>query len=209
MISFLFFLKPSDGSVIFLTGLLIFWFSLPAAQSQNTVDGPKYSKILVLAKVQEPEIEKSFENEVVSALKNKGYIAIPSYSSFTPAELENTDRLVAKADSLGIDALLAFTLKNVETTVVNTPQVSASVGVPVRIGFFSVFVGGSVPLGGGPKEESTVHVLSAFYNDRNSEEPAWQMPLSGSLSYGTETLINDFTRKSIKALFKQKILEKQ
>lgn len=205
MKSFLLRLKGAGGFILF-TGMLSFWFFLPAVQAQHKKDGRKYSKILVLAKVQEPEIEKAFENSVVTALKDKGYTALPSYSSFTLAELENTDRLVAKADSLQIDALLAFTLINVETTVINTPQVNASIGVPVRIGFFSVYLGTSVPLGGGPVEEKTVNVKAGFYTERNSPAPTWNMTLSGSLGDGTDALIYTFTRKTVKALFKQKIL---
>lgn len=194
------------GGLILLSGMLSLWFFLPAGQAQSSMDGRKYSKILVLVKVQEPEIEKAFENSVVAALKDKGYNSIPSYSSFTTAELENTERLIAKADSLQVDALLAFTLVSVETSVINTPQVNASIGVPVSIGFFSVYLGTSVPLGGGPVEEKTVHLKVELYTDRNSSVPTWNMPLTGSLSDGSDALIYTFTRKTVKALFKQKIL---
>jgi hypothetical protein len=185
---------------------MAFWHSIPVCRAQKNQDLHKYKKILILAKVEESDIEKNFENAVVAALKDKGYTAIPSYNTFTKGDIENTARLVAKADSMDIDALLAFTLVNIETKIINNPQVNASIGVPVNIGFFSVFVGTSVPLGGGTREEKTVHVKAGFYYERNSKEPSWTMDLSGSLDDGTDALIYNFTRKTVKALFKQKVL---
>jgi hypothetical protein len=61
-------------------------------------------------------------------------------------------------------------------------------------------------LGGGPREEKTVNVKAGFYHDRNSSDPSWQMTLTGSLSNGTDGLIYDFVKKSVRALFKQKVL---
>jgi len=166
----------------------------------------KYQKILVLAKVEQPGIKKQFEDAMVKSLKDKGYHAIPSYANITADDLTSAEKLSARADSLQIDALLAYTVLGVETTVKNTPQVSANVGVPVRIGFMSVYVGGSVPLGGGPKQEKTVRVKAGFYNQKNSPEPSWSMELTGSLSNGTDAVVYDFVKKSAKALFKQKVL---
>lgn len=190
------------SAILLLSAFLI----IPASQAQKDQDRIKYKKILVLSKVQQSDIEKNFENSMVAALKDKGYTAIPSYEVFTQSELDNTSRLIAKADSLGIDALLAFTLVNIESSVINTPQVNASIGVPVQIGFFNVYLGTSVPLGGGPVEKKTVNVNVAFYTDRNSAEPTWNMPLTGDLGDGNDALIYSFVRKTVKALFKQKIL---
>ena len=130
------------------------------SHAQETQSLKKYQKILVLAKVQEPDI----------------------------------------------DALIAFTLTNIETTITHTPKVSASVGIPVNVGWFSVFVGTSVPLAGGTSENKTVHVNAGFYTDRNSPDPSWSMDLSGNLANGNEALIYDFVKKTIKAMTKQKVL---
>jgi len=192
--------------VVFFLLILALWQSMQECLAQKSKNSPKYNKILVLAKVQQPDIEKTFENAMVAALKDKGYTAVPSYNTFTGNDIENTARLVAKADSLKIDALLAFTLVNIETKIINTPQVNANIGVPVSFGFFSVYVGTSVPLGGGPIEEKTVHLKAGFYYDRNSTEPSWNMDLSDNLGDGTDALIYNFTRKIVKSLFKQKIL---
>lgn len=185
---------------------LVLLSSTLSSQAQKNQENVKYKKILVLAKVEQPDIEKSFEQAMVQALKDKGYVAIPSFGTFSPDEIENTTRLVQKADSLSIDALLAFTLINIETSVKHNPQVSANVGVPVSIGFFSVFVGTSVPLGGGTTEEKRVNVEVGFYTDRNSSVPSWKMNLQGNLADGTNYLIKDFVRKTMKALTKQKVL---
>ena len=192
--------------IVWLCCLLTALMAIPAGQAQKNQDSRKYRKILVLTKVEQSNIEKNFENAMVAALKDKGYEAIASYNTFTKREIENTGMLIAKADSMQIDALLAFTLTGVDTKVINTPQVSATVGVPVTIGFFSVYVGGSVLLGGGPVEEKTVNVKPGFYTDRNSDEPAWTMNLSGNLADGNDALINSFVRKTVKAMFKEKVL---
>lgn len=181
-------------------------FGFPAGQAQKSQDQLKYKKIVVLAKVEQNEIERQFENAMVAALTDKGYVAIPSYKYFTPSDMAHTDRLLQKADSLQIDALLAFTLISVESTVSRSPQVNASIGVPVNLGFFSVYLGTSVPLGGGSREEKTAHVKAAFYHEKGSTDPSWQMSLSGNLDNGNDALIYDFTKKTLKAMFKQKVL---
>lgn len=166
----------------------------------------KYNKVLVLAKIEQDNLKKQFEEAVVSQLKSKGYEAVASSSIFTKEELENMETLENKVEELGIDAVLVYTVQNVETRVVNTPAVHASVGVPVRVGFMNVYVGGSVPLGGGPKQEKIVHITAGFYNDKTSAEPAFTMPLSGNLDKGTDPLINSFAKMSVKSLVKNDIL---
>ena len=192
--------------IVFILCILGTVTGIKVCPAQKNPKDVRYRKILILTKIKQPEIERQFENSMVSALKDKGYFAVPSYNTFTKSEIENTSLLVAKADSMQIDALLAFTLIDVETKIINQPQVSANVGIPVQIGFFSVYVGTSVPLGGGPKEEKTVTVKAGLYTDRNSPEPSWTLDLTGSLSNGNDALIYDFTRKTVKALIKQKVL---
>ncbi len=193
--------------VIFIIFIMTCWTFISSGWAQkNNQDITKYKKILVLAQVQQADIKKNFENAVVSALSDKGYSATPSYNTITADDIANTARIVAKADSLGVDALLVFTLINIESSVINTPQVTANVGIPVQIGFFSVFLGSSIPLGGGSTVEKTVNVKAGLYTDRNSTEPSWSLDLTGSLADGNDALIYNFTRKTVKALFKQKIL---
>jgi hypothetical protein len=192
--------------------ILVVFISLPSFFSPATLTAQKnknpvkYQKILILAKVEQANSKKQFEDAMVKALKDKGYNAIPSYSNLTPDDLSNLDKLSAKADTLKIDALLAFSVINVETTIVNTPQVSASVGVPVRVGFMSVCVGGSVPLGGGPKQVKTVNVRAGLYNKKGSQDPVWSLVLSGNLDNGTDELVYKFVKKTVKTLFSQSVL---
>ncbi|TSA24657.1 MAG: hypothetical protein D4R67_11455 [Bacteroidetes bacterium] len=76
---------------------------------------------MVLAKIEQTEIKKQFEDAMVNALKQKGYNAIPSYANVTAEDLGSTEKFIARIDTLKVDALLAFTLLGVETRVVNTP----------------------------------------------------------------------------------------
>lgn len=183
-----------------------FILSLSAWTGSKTQPEVKYRKVLVLAKIEQADLKKQFEEAVVSQLKSKGYEALTSSSVFTKEDPENMENLEKKIEELGIDALLAYTVQNVETRVTNTPSVHASVGVPVRIGFMHVYVGGSVPLGGGPQQDKIVHMTVGFYNDKTSEDPAYTMPLSGNLDKGTDALISDFAKKSVKSLVKKGLL---
>jgi hypothetical protein len=56
------------------------------------------------------------------------------------------------------------------------------------------------------RRKKTVHFKVGFYYDRNSTEPSWTMDLSGSLDDSTDVMIFNFTRKTGKAVFKQKVL---
>jgi len=89
--------------------------------SQDNASGMKYRTIMVLAKIEQTEIKKQFEDAMVNALKQKGYNAIPSYANVTAEDLGSTEKFIARIDTLKVDALLAFTLLGVETRVVNTP----------------------------------------------------------------------------------------
>lgn len=166
----------------------------------------KYKKILVLAKIEQANLKKQFEEAVVSQLKENGYEAITSGSTLAAEDLENMANLETKIEELGVDALLAYTIQNVETQVKNNPSVHASVGVPVRLGFVHAYVGSSVPLGGGPKAKKIVHITVGFYIDKTSTEPAFTMDLSGNLDKGTDALINDFANKSVKSLVKKGLI---
>lgn len=188
----------SLAGIIILT---ILFSGITLAQDKGA--GPKYNKILVLAKIEQNDLKKSLEDQMVAALKKEGYNAIASYSNFSADDLSSVDKLIARADTLNVDALVAFVGLGVETTVKNSPTVSASVGVPVRIGFMSVFVGGSVPLGGGPQQQKIVNLKAGFYTDR---DPRWTMNLSGNLDKGTDALIYDVVKKTKKGLFKDKVL---
>jgi len=175
-------------------------------RGQSSTTDPGSRTVLVLAKVEQPGIREKFENTMVNALEKKGYHAIASYSNIRPEDTIGREPFMARLEELGVNALLAFRIVDYEKKTVNTPTVSASVGVPVRVGFMSVFVGGSVPLGGGPKQVETVNVRAALYTDPDSHNPCWTLDLSGNLNNGTDALIYDFTKKTAKALVKQKAL---
>jgi hypothetical protein len=192
---------------IFKVALMLFCvLSFSTGKASEPQSAVKYKKILVLAKIEQANLKKQFEEAVVSQLKDKGYEAVPSGSAITNEDIENMETLGKKIEELGVDAVLAFTVQNVENKVKNTPAVHASVGVPVRIGFLHAYVGSSVPLGGGPKQEKIVNVTAGFYNDKTSTEPAFTMPLSGNLAKGADALIDNFAKKSVKSLVKNDLL---
>jgi len=61
-------------------------------------------------------------------------------------------------------------------------------------------------MGGGPKQVETIGVRAALYTDPDSLNPSWTFDLSGNLKNGIDALIYNFTRKTAKALVKQKTL---
>jgi len=197
--------KP-DVRIFKVILIILCLLSIPAGKAGEPVPAGKYKKIVVLAKIEQANLKKQFEEAVVGQLKAKGYEAVTSGSIFTNEELEDTETLEKKIEELGIDAALVYTIENFETKVTNTPTVRASVGVPVRIGFVHAYIGSSVPLGGGPQQDKIVHLIAGFYTDKTSTEPAYTIPLSGNLDKGPDALISDFSKKSIKALVKNDLL---
>lgn len=186
--------------------MLLFMLSVSPVRGSEPGSEGKYKMIIVLAKIEQPDLKKKFEEAVVSELKSKGYEAVASVSVLTDDDLENMETLIDKIEALGIDAVLAFSVRDVENRVTKTPAIRASVGVPVRIGFVHAYVGSSVPLGGGPKQEKIVHMTAGLYTDKTSTEPAFTMELSGNLANGYDELINDFAKKSVKSLEKKDLL---
>lgn len=105
-----------------------------------------YRKVKVLAKTTNPGAKRMLEDETVAELQANGIQAIPAYSNFSEADLVSEETFMVKANQLEADALLVYTFNNPTTEYKNSPQVNASIGVPVRVGIFSGFLGTSVPV---------------------------------------------------------------
>ncbi len=192
-------------ATIFLLVACFLFTGLAGLMAQEQKAPAKYKKILVYAKIRQAPSQHELESTMAKALKDKGYEAITSWENCTPEDTASIEKLLARANALQVDAILAFTVLSLETTVKNTPPVTASVGVPVHVGFASVFVGTSVPLGGGPKAEQTATVKASLYA-KESKSAIWYLTLKGKLGDDPTPLINEFVKKTTKGLQKDKVL---
>lgn len=191
--------------VIFCITLLISSFGI-AQSSWKSPDykATTYRKVMVLAKTTDELAKRQIEDASVKLLAEKGITAIPSYSNVTAADIASEDAFMVKADSLQVDALVVYTLKGQGTQYKTTPSVNVSAGIPVRVGIFGGFLGGSIPIAGGAKAVNVVNAAATFYN-RASKSMQWSYPLSGKLKSGTEKLANSFAKSTINAMIKDQL----
>jgi hypothetical protein len=166
---------------------------------------PEYRKVAVLAKISDKENKQMVEDNAVLALREKGINAITSYLNFKETDMASNETLLARADQLQVDAVVVFSLLREDTKVQNTPTLSAGVAIPVRIGFFTAYLGGNVPLAGGPKLVDVLQLKSEFYN-RNSDVSHWNTTYEFKLKNNYEAIAKGWTSRTVAAIFKYKIL---
>ena len=166
---------------------------------------PEYRKVAVLAKISDKENKQMVEDNAVLALREKGINAITSYLNFKETDMASNETLLARADQLQVDAVVVFSVLREDTKVQNTPTLSAGVAIPVRIGFFTAYLGGNVPLAGGPKLVDVLQLKSEFYN-RNSDVSHWNTTYEFKLKNNYEAIAKGWTSRTVAAIFKSKIL---
>jgi len=197
-LSFVFFFLVALTSTSTAQKVLNSWVSPEYAK-------PNYRKVAVLAKISDKEIQQMVEDNAVLALREKGITAITSYLNFKEADLASTEALIAKADQLQVDAVVVFSVLREDSKIQNTPTLSAGVAIPVRIGFFTAYLGGNVPLAGGPKFVDVLQLKSEFYN-RNSETPHWTTTYEFKLKNNYEAIAKGWTTRTVASLFRNAIL---
>jgi len=165
-----------------------------------------YQKVAVLAKFSDDVARRVLEDSVVKGLTDRGITAVAAYQVFDSEDLASEEAIVAKAKELGVDAGLVFTVTGKDTKVTTAPTVHASVGVPVRAGPFSVFLGTSVPLGGGTSTSTKVGVKSEFFS-KGSEGPIWIGNFATDLAGGNERAAQEIGSQSLKQLKKARLFE--
>ena len=190
-------------------------FPLVAAAGANTTSSwsapdlqpATYQKVVVLAKTTDDVAMRILEDAVVKGLKEKGIEAVQAYLVLKPDDLTSDETIEAKARELGADAGLVFTVTGENTEVKSGSNVHASVGVPVRAGPFSLFVGTSVPLGGGPSTVKTVGVKAQFFAS-NVKGPRWIGTYATDLKNGTGRAAEDVAGLALKQLKKSGVFAK-
>lgn len=166
-----------------------------------------YRKVLVLAKVSEDVAKHVLEDTMVKGLADKGIAAVPAYQVLTPADLASADTIRSKAHELGVDAGFVFTVTGEQTQVQSGPTFHASVGVPVSAGPFSVFLGTSVPLGGGSSTVRKIGVKAEFYA-AEAAKPLWMGTYATDLKAGVEGEAQQLANLTLKQTKKAGIWKK-
>jgi len=192
------------------TALILISFLLIQANvfAQNSWKSPEYvvenyRKVIVLSKTTDELTNRLVEDTTVKLLKEKGIDAIAAYSNITDSDLATEEAFLAKADMLGIDALVVYNYVGNNTEYKNKPSVDASLGIPVRLGIFSGFLGTNVPIAGGSKVVETINATATFYN-RSSKSMQWSIPLSGTLKNDNK-LSATFAKKTVNTMIKDNL----
>lgn len=146
------------------------WSADPAATPASPP--PPAGKVLVIAKIEEPNKRRMVEEALRAELALKGVEALTAVQHLTDADFASADALKQKAESLGVDGVLGLTVEGHTAQVKSSPTVSLGVGIPIHAGPFSVYAGASKPIGGGPKMVHTVALRLRFYN--RPGDPAWE-----------------------------------
>ena len=175
--------------------------------SASDLQPATYRKVVVLARTTDDVAMRILEDAVVKGLKEKGIEAVQAYLVLKPDDLTSDEAIEAKAQELGADAGLVFTVTGENTEVKSGSNVHASVGVPVRAGPFSLFVGTSVPLGGGPSTVKTVGVKAQFFAS-NVKGPRWIGTYATDLKNGTGRAAEDVAGLALKQLKKSGVFAK-
>lgn len=186
--------------------------ALAAATTTSTWSMPDlkpatYKKVVVLARLDDESAKRILEDSVVKGLKDRKIEAVQAYLVLTPADLANDEAIEAKARELGADAGLVFTGTGESTEVKSGSNVSASVGVPVRVGPFGVFLGTSVPLGGGPSTITKVGVKAEFIA-KDVNGPLWIGTYTTDTKSGVERAAKDVASLALKSLKKAGLFAK-
>lgn len=166
---------------------------------------PEYRKVAVLAKISDSDVRQMVEDNAVLAFRDKGVNAVTSYLNFKEADMASKEALIAKADQLQVDTVIVFTVQREGTAVNNSPTLSIGAGIPVRIGFMHVYLGGSVPIAGGPRLVEMVQLRTEFYN-REKDVPHWNAVYEYKIKGNYESVARNWTNKVVTALINGKLL---
>jgi hypothetical protein len=182
-------------------GPAVAWAEEPAA----AVPAPA-GKVLVIAKVKEEGKRRQLEEEARTKLRDRGVEATLGSDVLEESDFASEDAIRKKVESLGVDGVLGFVVLGIEEKVKHSSaSLSLGVGVPVNAGGFSMFIGGSVPLGGGSKVTRKVQ-LRARYFARPFQTPAWEKVYKENLLDDTTPLVQYLASDSVKALKKKKLI---
>jgi len=145
----------------------------------------QFEKVLVLARISEDAARRILEDTIVKGLTDKGVTAVQAYKVLAPADLASAEAIRSKAQELGVDAGIVISVTGEDTKVESGPSVRAHVGVPARVGPFSMFLGTSVPLGGGPSVVKKTTLTAKLY-DSPEGDPVWIGNYMSDLKAGPE-----------------------
>ena len=159
------------------------------------------NKVLVLAKISDVIAKKQVEDYTVKFLTNLGVATIPGYSTIRDRSFDSREEFLAFVDSLGVDALLVYTIEDIEKTTELVPSVNVGFSVS---GMWGGFLGASTPISGGPKVVTQIIGKGSFYV-RNHDTEQWLIRLVGNLDESTSKLAYIFAKSTVKAMKKDKL----
>jgi hypothetical protein len=162
-------------------------------------------KVLVVARVRQEDRRRHLEEETRTELQARGVEAMLGSDVMTEADFVSEETIRKKVESLGVDGVLGFVVLSVEESVKHS-SASLSVGVGgYGGGGLGVFVGGTVPLGGGPKVVRKVQVRARYFA-RPFASPAWEKIYKENVYEDTTRITDLLAHDSVKSLKKKKLI---
>ena len=172
---------PKAFRMLFATLMLIMFYgcgsSGPVSWKSPDYQPIRYEKVLVYVNTNDGSGRRMLEEAMVDELKRSGIPAAVTYNDIVGEYMQSAEKIGAKAIDMGGDGLLVFSGVRMGSEYRRGPSVNASVGVPVRIGFANVWLGGNIPLAGGGKTIPIEHIDASFYN-KSGTGPFWTMKVS-------------------------------
>lgn len=172
--------------------------------SSNTYKNPgyvkkDYKKILVVARVEQMMYRRKIEDQMVTQLKDRKYSAIASHNFFSPGEQLDSVRLMARIDSLGVDAALVFQMFGQQSQAQETGYFTATMYSIWGGVFFTIGVDSDT------RNVQLVYVKPYFIT-RADNKQQWSTIIDINLSKGVDMSIEELANRTRRVLVGDKIL---
>jgi hypothetical protein len=175
-----------------------------SATNDNTYKAPGYvkkdfKKILVVARVEQMMYRRKIEDAMVTQLKDRKHGAIASHNYFDPADRGDSAKLMAKIDSLGVDAALVF-------------EMFGQQGQTQERGFFTATMysvwGGVYYTIGVDSDSRNIQMLyvKPYFITRAENKQQWSTIIEINLSKGIDLSIEELANRTRRSLVGDKIL---
>ncbi len=194
----------THGLFLFITVCIVHRCATAQTPSSYTYKAPgyvkkDYKKILVVVKAEPMIYRKKIEDAMVRELKDRRYNAIAAHSYFDSAERGDSARLMAKIDSLGVDAALVFDILGQQNQIQERGYFTASMYSVWGGMYFTISVDSDT------RNVQMVYVKPVFVT-RDHNQVQWSTVIEINLSKGIELSADELAMRTRRSLFGDKIL---
>jgi len=142
----------------------------------ETFQGGRFSKALIVGVIEEPAYRRIFEDKMVEVLKAAGVVAYASYTVFPDPGQIDRGAAIEQIHSLGVDAVLVTRLVDSRNETIYTPGTTYVREDPFygRRGWYGYYGGSyTVMQTPGHTTEYSISTVETNVFDAESEKPVW------------------------------------